>query len=247
MNVSSYFNNILQQRKFIVKQKYELFFIFIIFFIRLLFPSEYGIINGVMKEIREPNQERSIEKKNKIIDAGYEIFSESGYYGANTTDIAKRAGVSTGIVYSYFKDKRDILLCVLNIYIDKVTEPVLECVNALTAPINYPAFVDKILNLAIKLHKENSHLHSALHSLTSSDKAVGDEFIRLEDGITKAVLSRFKELNVTGENLTEKIHLSMNLIQSFSHEVTFDKHAYINYAAMKKEVEKIITRLFEDK
>ena len=70
----------------------------------------------VMKAIREPNQERSIEKKNKIIEASYEIFSEAGYYGTNTTDIAKRAGVSTGIVYSYFKDKRDILLYVLNIY-----------------------------------------------------------------------------------------------------------------------------------
>lgn len=200
-----------------------------------------------MKAIREPNQERSIEKKNKIIEAGYAIFSEAGYYGTNTTDIAKRAGVSTGIVYSYFKDKRDILLCVLNIYIDKVAEPVLKCINNLTAPIDYPSFIDKILNLAIKLHKENAHLHSALHSLTSSDEAVGDEFIRLEDVITKAVIGKFKELDIAGENLTEKVHLSMNLIQSFSHEVTFDKHAYINYSAMKKEVEEIITRLFENK
>ena len=200
----------------------------------------------VMKAIREPNQERSIEKKNKIIEASYEIFSEAGYYGTNTTDIAKRAGVSTGIVYSYFKDKRDILLYVLNIYIDKVAEPVLACVNELSAPINYPAFINKILNLAIKLHKENAHLHNTLHSLTSSDKAVGDEFIRLEDVITKAVIGKFKELNIAGEHLTEKVHISMNLIQSYSHEVTFDKHDYINYPAMKAEVEQIITGLFEN-
>ena len=50
-------------------------------------------------QVREPQQERSIEKKNKIISAAYEVFAEVGYYGANTTDIAKRAGVSTGIVY----------------------------------------------------------------------------------------------------------------------------------------------------
>ena len=58
-------------------------------------------------QIREPQQERSIEKKNRIIEAGYELFSEISYYGTNTQEIAKRAGVSTGIVYGYFKDKRD--------------------------------------------------------------------------------------------------------------------------------------------
>ncbi|MDE6302929.1 MAG: TetR/AcrR family transcriptional regulator [Clostridia bacterium] len=54
------------------------------------------------QEVREPKQERSIEKKNKIVQAGYELFSEVGYHSTNTAQIAKRAGVSTGIVYGYF-------------------------------------------------------------------------------------------------------------------------------------------------
>ena len=50
--------------------------------------------NVCMKNlVREPRQERSIEKKNRIIDAGYELFSEVGYYGTNTAEIAKKAGV----------------------------------------------------------------------------------------------------------------------------------------------------------
>ena len=72
------------------------------------------------KEVREPQQERSIEKKNRIIEAGYKLFSEVGYYGTNTAEIAKRAGVSTGIVYGYFQDKRDILISVLSIYIESI-------------------------------------------------------------------------------------------------------------------------------
>ena len=58
-------------------------------------------------KIREPRQERSIDKKNKIIETAYEVFSTVGYYNTNTADIAKKAGVSTGIVYGYFKDKRE--------------------------------------------------------------------------------------------------------------------------------------------
>ena len=76
------------------------------------------------KAIRQPQQERSTEKKNRIIQASYEVFSEVGYFGANTSEIARRAGVSTGIVYSYFTDKRDLLLYVLKIYLDMVTSTI---------------------------------------------------------------------------------------------------------------------------
>ena len=62
------------------------------------------------KEIRQPIQQRSIDKKERIIKAAYELFSSEGYHGTITSDIAKKAGVSTGIVYGYFKDKRDILV-----------------------------------------------------------------------------------------------------------------------------------------
>lgn len=77
------------------------------------------------QDIREPKQERSIEKKNRIVQAGFELFSKVGYYNTNTAEIAKLAGVSTGIVYGYFKDKRDILLDVLEIYVNTAFAPVL--------------------------------------------------------------------------------------------------------------------------
>ena len=50
-------------------------------------------------EIREPVQKRSIEKKEKIIKAGFDLICEKGYYNTNTAEIAKKAGVCTGIVY----------------------------------------------------------------------------------------------------------------------------------------------------
>ena len=69
-------------------------------------------------EIREPIQKRSIEKKEKIIESGFELICEKGYYNTNTAEIAKNAGVSTGIVYQYFKDKHDILIDALKKYAD---------------------------------------------------------------------------------------------------------------------------------
>ena len=63
-----------------------------------------------MSDTRMPTQKRSIEKRNKIVEKGFEIMCERGYYNVSTPDIAEAAGVSTGIIYQYFNDKKDIFI-----------------------------------------------------------------------------------------------------------------------------------------
>ena len=196
-------------------------------------------------QIRVPQQERSIEKKNKIIQAGYELFSEVGYYGTNTVEIAKRAGVSTGIVYGYFQDKRDILICVLEIYIDKVYQPLSEIMANASVPVDLHDLAMQILNKTIELHAQNAKLHNTLHSLATTDEAVNAEFISLENKITEQMSNQLRVLGINVENLTERVHLAMNVIQSFAHELIFDSHSYIDYDKMKHIVCKIIVELFK--
>lgn len=196
-------------------------------------------------EIREPRQERSIEKKNKIITAGYELFSEVGYYGTNTAEIAKRAGVSTGIVYGYFRDKRDILISALDIYIVRSFEPIFSLLDKITSPIDFSSFVSKILDCVIKSHKKNRKMHEALHSLASSDETVNSEFIALEDKITEKFAQKLASLGVNLNSPLEKIHFAMDIIQSFAHEFVFDKHDYIDYNIMKDMVIETVINLFK--
>ncbi len=195
--------------------------------------------------VREPQQERSIEKKNKIIQAGYELFSQVGYHGTNTVEIAKRAGVSTGIVYGYFQDKRDIMICVLQIYIDNVYDPVMKIVREAKMPFDIPNVVDKIVKKTIEMHEKNATLHNTLHSLAATDETVSAKFISLEDRITKNLSQQLTDSGLKSENIAEKVHLAMNIVQSFAHEYVFDKHPYINYTAMHDTVCQSIVRLFE--
>ncbi len=199
------------------------------------------------KTIRQPQQERSNEKKNKIIEASYKVFAEVGYHSASTPLIAKRAGVSTGIVYSYFTDKRDILLHVLKIYIDDVSKPIEDTIAKVTAPIDYDTAVTKLLSTTIKLHKDNQHLHNTLHALAVSDEDVNAEFLMLEDRITDSIYNKLVSLGENEESLKEKIHLAMNSIQSFAHEYIYDKHKYLDYPSMKKIVCDMVVSLFERK
>lgn len=196
--------------------------------------------------VREPQQERSIEKKSKIIQAGYELFSEVGYYGTNTVEIAKRAGVSTGIVYGYFADKRDILICVLKIYIEDVSRPLIEIMQSQSGKVNLNGLAKEILDKTIELHETYCKLHNTLHSLAASDEAVNAEFIKLEDDITLQMSRQLVSLGIQVNNIKEKVHLAMNIVQSFAHEYVFDNHNYIDYPEMKKIVCGIIVEMFEE-
>ena len=197
------------------------------------------------KKIRQPKQDRAKDKKKKIIEAAYDIFSEVGFYNTNTTDIAKKAGVSTGIVYGYFSDKRDILLYVIDIYIEKVSEPFKKYVSKFTAPLDFNNVVTDLLNLTMETHKSNANIHNILHSLAVTDTEINQKFLVLEDNITFSISDKLKDLGLCADSLKEKVHVAMNSIQSFAHEYVYDNHDYIDYEKMKSVVIQMVVSLFE--
>lgn len=194
--------------------------------------------------VREPKQARSIEKKKRIIDASYQLFSEVGYFGTNTAEIAKRAGVSTGIVYGYFHDKRDILICVLDDYINNVATPILAAFDNITT-LDYQKIVPDVIDKAILAHQNNSKIHEVLHSLTPVDDKVSSAFLEQENRITEKFAEKLKSLGENEKGLNEKVHFAMNIVQSFCHEYVFDKHPYIDYDYLKSLVMTTIIDLFK--
>jgi AcrR family transcriptional regulator len=62
---------------------------------------------------RIPRQQRSIDTRRRILEAAEALFSEEGFHATNTKRIAARAGVAVGSLYAYFRDKKQILLAVL--------------------------------------------------------------------------------------------------------------------------------------
>ncbi len=194
-------------------------------------------------QVREPIQARSIEKKNRIIDAGYALFEEVGYYNTNTAQIAKRAGVSTGIVYGYFADKRDILLLVTDKYLDKIMTPLLDMIESVSLTQELTDTVTEFLDYAVVSHRQNAKIHEALHSMRAIDKEIDAKFLDFEDRITQRLAARLSLVMPQLPSLTERIHLAMDMLQSFSHEAVFDCHDYINYADMKKIVVRAVVAI----
>ena len=66
-----------------------------------------------------------------IIDSGIAEFAHEGFVGANLSRIAKSAGVSVGVIYKYYADKKDLFLAKrksLKIFTEKSVKTFLEAV-----------------------------------------------------------------------------------------------------------------------
>lgn len=60
--------------------------------------------------VRRPQQARSRRTRERVLEAAVTCFEQTGYDGTTTAAIASRAGIAVGTLYGYFRDKRAILL-----------------------------------------------------------------------------------------------------------------------------------------
>lgn len=50
------------------------------------------------------------ESRDKILEAALELFAQESYHSATVSKLARKAGVSKGLIYNYFESKEDLLL-----------------------------------------------------------------------------------------------------------------------------------------
>ena len=183
--------------------------------------------------IREPIQKRSIEKKEKIIKYGFELICEKGYYNTNTAEIAKAAGVSTGIVYSYFNDKHDILIEGLKRYANNIFYPSIDFIKDMTiTQNNLNEIVRKVITQFVKNHKLSQTAHEEITAMAHSDNDVALFFHENEIEITNVIVELLKKNEFNYKALVERVHITIGLIDNLCHEIVYHKHKNINYDTM---------------
>ena len=186
-----------------------------------------------INEIREPIQKRSIEKKEKIIKAGFELICEKGYYNTNTAEIAKAAGVSTGIVYQYFKDKHDILVEGIKRYASEIFYPMLNVTsNIKIDKNNLDTILRNMINTFIENHKLSQVAHEEIMAMTHSDKEIAEFFQQNEMTMTKNISRILVDNGFDSKNLDEKVHIAIHLIDDLCHEIVYHKHKDLDYNVM---------------
>ncbi len=196
------------------------------------------------QELREPIQKRSIEKKQNIIKYGFELICEKGYHNTNTAEIAKAAGVSTGIIYQYFNDKRDIFLQGIEQYSKSLLFPLTEISSKKSNTFDLKKELNNVIKNSVKNHKISEAAHEEIYSLQHSDPEVAEIFFKQEIEATNKLIEILENNNIETSNINEKAHLIVLLIDNLCHEIVYHKHSAMDYNVMTNIViESIINML----
>lgn len=180
------------------------------------------------KSVRVPQQKRSIEKKEKIIEAAFRSFMKNGYFGTNTADIAKEAGISTGSVYAYFQDKKDILLECLYRFGDTLTQEICNNVSSLSITGDINVTIKNVLRIFVNVQNYSKLLRDEILSLKYIDSDIKNYFLYIQDKMMESLTNQLEASGYTFRHKREQTFLLFQMIMGIENELAFEHTPDIN-------------------
>lgn len=89
-------------------------------------PSAATETSPAVRTVRVPQQARSRRTREAVIEAAIDCFEHNGYDETTTAMIAAKAGIGVGTLYGYFRDKREILLELLDRTVAELADGIIE-------------------------------------------------------------------------------------------------------------------------
>lgn len=142
-------------------------------------------------------------RREQIVAAAVELFSDQGYYRTTIQDIARKAGVSIGLIYQYAQTKEDVLLLSLMSVLESYKTEIPLSVNESDDPLEalwsslatYCRVIDRRRNAAVLAYRSTKSLPREQREIIMRLEVETNEFIaqRLRDGIAAGL---FREINV---------------------------------------------------
>lgn len=125
------------------------------------------------------------DRREAILAAALDAFSEQGFDGASLDDVAARGGVSKALIYEHFESKRDLQLALLDSFVHELIERV---VGAISAGADNEARLRSGLEAFLEFAEEKP---AALRLLTRNvaDPAAGEALDRLREEAASTVAS----------------------------------------------------------
>lgn len=154
------------------------------------------------RRTRRPRAEREAE----ILDSARQVFSEKGYGPAAVAEIAARAGVVEGTVYSYFESKRALLIAVMKGFFEELISDTESALRAVRGTENQLRFV---IRRHLETFSSDLGLCRVIIREARPDVALYDEAIlelnRRYTGLALAVLEEGVENGSLRQNIVPSV------------------------------------------
>ena len=139
-------------------------------------------------------QKKNEQTMNRIFDSAENLFSEKDFHDVKMEEIAKKAGVGKGTIYTYFKSKEDLLFQCLTHNVEEHQKGFSKVINS---DKDFKSILPDVFNYMFAFFKEKSPLIQGILSLMPrlklSDTDINKAKQMFQNGLNES--SKFLESN----------------------------------------------------
>ena len=116
-------------------------------------------------------------------------------------------------------------------------------ISTITPPIDLPTVLDRVLDIVVESHTGSAFAFSEIMALSYTDPQIM-EFLDISyEKMNQSLVTVFVRYGIATDHMNERVHLIMDIIENYSHEVAFKKAERLDYQALKKLVIQMILSL----
>ena len=173
-----------------------------------------------MGENKEPVQARSIQTKENLLKAALAMYAKKGYHKTTVDEIAAEAGLSTGIAYRYFKNKKDILLSVINYGAENIGSIAqIEYNDCPDAIADIHSYLRNVLIGFEELHAKYHDIHEELEGLQHTDPDVRKLYNNITSEKMETVIDTLRDQFGDSSDIREKAYLAVGIMEQHCHMI----------------------------
>jgi len=171
-----------------------------------------------MEKTAKPIQARSQKTKEKLLTAAITMYAKNGYHSTTVDEIAAEAGVSTGIAYRYFRNKKDLLLSALEFASKSVRDIVsLDSIDSMNDNTDFRKYIDTVLRSFEDIHDRFHDIHEELEGLQHTDEDVRKFYAKVSHDMMENVIEKLSHFLPDHANIREKAYLAISLLEQYCH------------------------------
>ena len=128
-------------------------------------------------------------------------------------------------------------------YMMYIFYPMFRLGNIKISKDNFSNVISKMIDDYVSDHKISKDIHEEILAMSHLDFEVASYFNEREMNLTNELYDLLINAGINEENLLEKIHIMIGMIDNFCHEIVFHEHNELDYEKIKTIITKSISNL----
>jgi len=188
---------------------------------------------------RVPQQRRSREKRAKLVETAYRLFGCQGYHSTSTNDIVRESGLSTGTLYAYFGNKKELFLEAVQIHYEILFDALAGALSQVDTAD--PEILKKVLPSTLYANAEALPFHRELVALMFTDDDVEKAYHAHQEALLDLVQSHLTARGLAVSR--EGAFLMVSVVKSIGREFLFHPETTLDRPRLDDISERVARQL----